>query len=413
MRRVVVTGIGAVTPLGIGKDVFWQGLANGRSGVRRITRFDPSELTAQIAGEVPDFDPLEFMDRKDARRMDRFSQFAVAATALALADAGLSEQVPLGERAGVLIGSGVGGIETLEEQAVTLVTKGVGRISPFFVPMMIADMAAGQVSIQFGAKGHNACTVTACCSGTHSVGDAFRVIQRGEADIMISGGAEAPLSQLAMGGFCSAKTLSTRNDAPQRACRPFDAGRDGFVMGEGSGILILEELEHARSRGARIYGELVGYGATGDAYHITTPAPEGDGAARAMLAALQDAGLRPDEVDYINAHGTSTQYNDYFETVAIKRVFGKQADQVSISSTKSMTGHLLGAAGGVELIACLLAMEHSLIPPTINYEEPDPRCDLDYVPNKAREADVKVAMSNSFGFGGHNAVLVVQKLTNL
>ena len=413
MRRVVVTGIGAVTPLGIGKDVFWQGLANGRSGVRRITRFDPSELTAQIAGEVPDFDPLEFMDRKDARRMDRFSQFAVAATALALADAGLSEQVPLGERAGVLIGSGVGGIETLEEQALTLVTKGVGRISPFFVPMMIADMAAGQVSIQFGAKGHNACTVTACCSGTHSVGDAFRVIQRGEADIMISGGAEAPLSQLAMGGFCSAKTLSTRNDAPQRACRPFDAGRDGFVMGEGSGILILEELEHARSRGARIYGELVGYGATGDAYHITTPAPEGDGAARAMLAALQDAGLRPDEVDYINAHGTSTQYNDYFETVAIKRVFGKQADQVSISSTKSVTGHLLGAAGGVELIACLLAMEHSLIPPTINYEEPDPRCDLDYVPNKAREADVKVAMSNSFGFGGHNAVLVVQKLTNL
>ena len=412
MRRVVVTGIGTVTPLGIGKEVYWEGLANGRSGVRRITRFDPSELTAQIAGEVPDFDPLEFMDRKDARRMDRFTQFAVAATALALADAGLDKQVPLGDRTGVLIGSGVGGIETLEEQALTLVTKGVGRISPFFVPMMIADMAAGQVSIQFGARGHNACTVTACCSGTHSVGDAFRIIQRGEADMMISGGAEAPLSQLAMGGFCSAKTLSTRNHEPEKACRPFDAGRDGFVMGEGSGILILEELEHAQRRGARIYGELVGYGATGDAYHITTPAPEGDGAARAMLAALQDAGLRPEAVDYINAHGTSTQYNDYFETIAIKRVFGQRADQVPISSTKSMTGHLLGAAGGVELIACLLAMEHSLIPPTINYEEPDPRCDLDYVPNKARNATVQVAMSNSFGFGGHNAVLVARKLVD-
>ena len=412
MRRVVVTGIGAVTPLGIGKETYWEGLANGRSGVRRITRFDPSELTAQIAGEVPDFDPLEFMDRKDARRMDRFTQFAVAATALALADAGLDKQVPLGDRTGVLIGSGVGGIETLEEQALTLVTKGVGRISPFFVPMMIADMAAGQVSIQFGARGHNACTVTACCSGTHSVGDAFRIIQRGEADMMISGGAEAPLSQLAMGGFCSAKTLSTRNHEPEKACRPFDAGRDGFVMGEGSGILILEELEHAQRRGARIYGELVGYGATGDAYHITTPAPEGDGAARAMLAALQDAGLRPEAVDYINAHGTSTQYNDYFETIAIKRVFGQRADQVPISSTKSMTGHLLGAAGGVELIACLLAMEHSLIPPTINYEEPDPRCDLDYVPNKARNATVQVAMSNSFGFGGHNAVLVARKLVD-
>lgn len=412
MRRVVVTGIGAVTPLGIGKEAFWQGLANGRSGVRHITRFDPSELTAQIAGEVPDFDPLEFMDRKDARRMDRFTQFAVAATALALADAGLDKQIPLGDRAGVLIGSGVGGIETLEEQALTLVTKGAGRISPFFVPMMIADMAAGQVSIQFGARGHNACTVTACCSGTHSVGDAFRIIQRGEADMMICGGAEAPLSKLAMAGFCSAKTLSTRNDEPERACRPFDADRDGFVMGEGSGILILEELEHARSRGASIYGELVGYGATGDAYHITTPAPEGDGAARAMLAALQDAGLGPDGVDYINAHGTSTQYNDYFETIAIKRVLGKWADRVPISSTKSMTGHLLGAAGGVELIACLLAMEHSLIPPTINYERPDPRCDLDYVPNKAREKEVDVAMSNSFGFGGHNAVLVVKKLVD-
>ena len=411
MRRVVVTGIGVVTPLGIGKDAFWEGIANGRSGVRRITRFDASDLTCQIAAEVPDFEPLDYIDRKDARRMDRFTQFAVAAAALALADAGLDEHVPLGERAGVLIGSGVGGIETLEAQAVTLVTKGVSRISPFFVPMMIADMAAGQVSIQFGAKGHNACTVTACSSGAHSIGDAFRVIQRGDADIMISGGAEAPLGKLAMGGFCSAKTLSTRNDEPERASRPFDAGRDGFVMGEGSGIVILEELEHALSRGAKIYAELAGYGATGDAYHITTPAPEGEGAARAMLAALKDAGLSIEDVDYINAHGTATKYNDFFETVAIKRVFGQWAASVPISSTKSMIGHLLGAAGGVELIASLLAMEHNLIPPTINYEEPDPDCDLDYVPNTARPKELNVVMSNSFGFGGHNAVLVAKKLT--
>ncbi|HHV93150.1 MAG TPA: beta-ketoacyl-ACP synthase II [Firmicutes bacterium] len=412
MRRVVITGVGVVTPLGIGKEAFWDGLANGRSGIRRITRFDPSDLSSQIAGEVPDFEPLDFMDRKDARRMDRFTQFAVAAAALALADAGLDDKVPLGERAGVLIGSGVGGIETLEEQALTLVTKGVSRISPFFVPMMIADMAAGQVSIIFGAKGHNACTVTACCSGAHSIGDAFRVIQRGDADIMISGGAEAPIAKLAMSGFCSAKTLSTRNHEPERASRPFDAGRDGFVMGEGSGIVILEELEHARARGAKIYAELVGYGATADAYHITTPAPEGEGAARAMQLALQDAGLTTDDVDYINAHGTSTKYNDYFETVAIKRVFGERAAAVPISSTKSMTGHLLGAAGGVELIASLLAMEHNLIPPTINYEEPDPNCDLDYVPNVARPKELNVVMSNSFGFGGHNAVLVVRKLTD-
>jgi len=408
----VITGVGVVTPLGIGKEAFWDGLANGRSGIRRITRFDPSDLSSQIAGEVPDFEPLDFMDRKDARRLDRFTQFAVAAAALALADAGLDDKVPLGERAGVLIGSGVGGIETLEEQALTLVTKGVSRISPFFVPMMIADMAAGQVSIIFGAKGHNACTVTACCSGAHSIGDAFRVIQRGDADIMISGGAEAPIAKLAMSGFCSAKTLSTRNHEPERASRPFDAGRDGFVMGEGSGIVILEELEHARARGAKIYAELVGYGATADAYHITTPAPEGEGAARAMQLALQDAGLTTDDVDYINAHGTSTKYNDYFETVAIKRVFGERAAAVPISSTKSMTGHLLGAAGGVELIASLLAMEHNLIPPTINYEEPDPNCDLDYVPNVARPKELNVVMSNSFGFGGHNAVLVVRKLTD-
>lgn len=411
MRRVVVTGLGAISPFGIGKDKLWEGLASGQSGIGPITRFDASDLTTRIAGEVPDFNPRDYMDRKDARRMDRFTQFAVAATSMALTDAGLEDKVPLGDRAGVLIGSGVGGIETLEEQALNLVQKGVNRISPFFVPMMIADMASGQVSIQFGARGHNACTVTACCSGSHSIGDAFRIIQRGEADIMITGGAEAPITRLALAGFCSAKTLSTRNAEPQKASRPFDAGRDGFVMGEGSGIIILEELEHARARGAKIYAEIIGYGATADAYHITTPAPEGDGAARAMTAALQDAGIRPEDVDYINAHGTSTEYNDYFETVAIKRVFGENAYKTPVSSTKSMTGHLLGAAGGIEAIACLLAMEHGLIPPTINYEEPDPRCDLDYVPNQARPANLRVVMSNSFGFGGHNAVLVFRGLS--
>ncbi|NLK07622.1 MAG: beta-ketoacyl-ACP synthase II [Firmicutes bacterium] len=410
MRRVVITGIGAVTPFGLGKDVLWEGIVNGRSGVRRITRFDASDLTSQIAGEVPEFDPLQFMDRKEARRMDRFTQYAVAASSLALSDAGLDKKVPLGERTGVLIGSGIGGLETLETQCQTLITRGANRISPFFVPMMIADMAAGQVSIQFGAKGHNACTVTACCSGSHSIGDAFRVIQRGDADVMISGGAEAPLVKLAMAGFCSAKTLSVRNDEPEKACRPFDAQRDGFIMGEGSGIVILEELEHARQRGAKIYAELVGYGATADAYHITTPAPEGDGAVRAMRAALGDAGIDATQVDYVNAHGTSTEYNDYFETIAIKRVFGENAYSLPVSSTKSMIGHLLGAAGGVELISCLLAMEHELIPPTINYEEPDPRCDLDYVPNTARPAELEVIMSNSFGFGGHNAVLIIRKL---
>ena len=411
MNRVVVTGIGIISPLG-DKDKLWQGLLTGVSGIGRITRFDPSDLAVQIGGEVRGFDPTDYMDRKEARRMDRFAQFAVAAAKMSLEDAQIELPFADPNRVGVLVGSGIGGIETLQEQSRVLIEKGADRVSPFFVPMMIPDMASGQIAIQTGAKGINSCTVTACATGTHSIGDAFRIVTRGQADVMLAGGAEAALCPLGLAGFITAKALSTRNEQPEQASRPFDKGRDGFVMGEGAGVLVLESLEHALRRGARIYGEIVGYGASGDAYHITSPAPEGEGAQRAMAEALADGGLKPADVDYINAHGTSTQYNDYFETIAIKRVFGKRADQVPISSTKSMTGHLLGAAGGVELIACLLAMEYSLIPPTINHEEPDPRCDLDYVPNRARKATVNVAMSNSFGFGGHNAVLVVRKIAD-
>ena len=408
-RRVVITGMGAITPLGTGLSVFWEGLIAGRSGVSRITRFDPSQFSTQIAGEVRDFDPTAYIDRKDARRMDRFTQFAVAGARMAVEDAGLEGDAVDWERVGVLIGSGIGGIQTLEEQCRILWEKGPERVSPFFVPMMIPDMASGQVSIALGAKGHNACTVTACASGTNAIGDAFRVIQRGAADIMITGGTEAAVSPLSIAGFCSAKALSRRNDAPEAASRPFDKDRDGFVMGEGAGILVLEALDHALKRGARIYAEVVGYGCTGDAYHITAPAPEGEGARRAMEAALQDAGIPPEAVGYINAHGTSTEYNDKYETLAIKRVFGEAAYSIPISSTKSMTGHLLGAAGGVEAIAVALTLANGVIPPTINYETPDPECDLDYVPNKARVQQVDVALSNSFGFGGHNAVLVFRR----
>lgn len=408
-RRVVITGMGAITPLGTGLSAFWEGLIAGRSGVSRITRFDPSQFSTQIAGEVRDFDPTAYIDRKDARRMDRFTQFAVAGARMAVEDAGLDDDAVDWERVGVLIGSGIGGIQTLEEQCRILWEKGPERVSPFFVPMMIPDMASGQVSIALGAKGHNACTVTACASGTNAIGDAFRVIQRGAADIMITGGTEAAVSPLSIAGFCSAKALSRRNDAPEAASRPFDKDRDGFVMGEGAGILVLEALDHALKRGARIYAEVVGYGCTGDAYHITAPAPEGEGARRAMEAALQDAGIPPEAVGYINAHGTSTEYNDKYETLAIKRVFGEAAYSIPISSTKSMTGHLLGAAGGVEAIAVALTLANGVIPPTINYETPDPECDLDYVPNKARVQQVDVALSNSFGFGGHNAVLVFRR----
>ncbi|MFS8523603.1 MAG: beta-ketoacyl-ACP synthase II [Limnochordales bacterium] len=409
--RVVVTGVGVVSPFGAGADKLWEALIAGRSGVGPITRFDASEFATRFAAEVKDFDAVQFMDAKDARRLDRFAQFAWAAARMALEDAGLDVTKVDGERMGVLIGSGIGGIEVLENQVRVLAERGPSRVSPFLVPMMIPDMASGYVSIQTGAKAHNACTVTACASGANSIGDAARIIQRGEADIMITGGSEASVTRVALAGFCAARALSTRNEDPQRASRPFDAQRDGFVLGEGAGILILESEEHARARGAHIYGEVAGYGATGDAYHITQPAPEGDGAYRAMKRAMEDAGVGPEDIDYINAHGTSTEYNDYFETVAIKRALGEAAYRVPVSSTKSMTGHQLGAAGAVEAIVALLAMQHGVIPPTINYEHPDPRCDLDYVPNEKRAAEVNVAMSNSFGFGGHNAVLIFRKLT--
>lgn len=410
-RRVVVTGIGVITPVGIGKEAMWDALARGVSGIGPITRFDASDYPTRFAGEVRDFDPAAYMDRKDARRLDRFIQYAWAATQMALTDANLDPTKVDGERMGVLIGSGIGGIETLEQQMRVLAERGPDRVSPFLVPMMIPDMASGYVSIQIGAKAHNACTVTACASGSNAIGDAARIIQRGEADIMITGGTEASVTPVALAGFSAARALSTRNDAPQKASRPFDKQRDGFVLAEGAGILVLESLEHAQARGARIYGEVAGYACTGDAYHITQPAPEGEGAYRAIRRALEDAGVSPDEIDYINAHGTSTEYNDYFETLAIKRALGEAAYRVPISSTKSMTGHLLGAAGAVEAVVCLLAMERGLIPPTINYEVPDPGCDLDYVPNEARPAKIDVAVSNSFGFGGHNAVLVLRRVS--
>jgi len=409
-RRVVVTGMGAVTPMGVGKDALWDALVRGVSGIGPISRFDATDYPTRFAGEVRQFDATEYMDRKDARRLDRFVQFAWAATRMALDDARLDIARVDGQRMGVVIGSGIGGIEVLEEQVRVLAQRGPARVSPFLVPMMIPDMAAGYVSIQTGAKAHNSCTVTACASGANAIGDAARIIERGDADIMITGGTEAGVTPVALAGFSAARALSTRNDDPQRASRPFDKERDGFVLAEGAGILILESLEHAQARGARIYGEVAGYACTGDAYHITQPAPEGEGAYRALRLALQDAGVAPHEVDYINAHGTSTEYNDYFETLAIKRALGEEAYRVPISSTKSMTGHLLGAAGAVEAIACLMAMEHGLLPPTINYEVPDPGCDLDYVPNTARPAQVDVAVSNSFGFGGHNAVLVLRRL---
>ncbi|MDI9485773.1 MAG: beta-ketoacyl-ACP synthase II [Bacillota bacterium] len=408
MNRVVVTGIGTVSPLG-GKDELWQGLLAGVSGISRITRFDASDLAVQIGGEVRDFDPTDFMDRKEARRMDRFAQFAVAAAKMSLEDAGLELPFAKPDRVGVLVGSGIGGIETLQEQSRVLFEKGAHRVSPFFVPMMIPDMASGQIAIQTGAKGINSCTVTACATGTHSIGDAFRIVARGQADVMLAGGAEAALCPLGLAGFMTAKALSTRNAEPQKASRPFDKGRDGFVMGEGAGVLVLESLDHALGRGARIYGEIAGYGASGDAYHITSPAPEGEGAQRAMAEALADAGVAPADVDYINAHGTSTPYNDLYETQAIKAVFREHAYRLAISSTKSLTGHMLGAAGAVEAAVCLLALAEQVVPGTYNYDEPDPDCDLDYVPNRSRPGRYRIALSNSFGFGGHNATLVLKR----
>ncbi len=408
-RRVVVTGLGVISPVGIGVDALWNSLMEGRSGVRRITTFDPSAFDTQIAAEVTGFDATDYMERKEARRNDRFVQFAYAASRLALEDSGLAITPHNAPRVGVLIGSGIGGAITWEDQYQTLLTRGPGRVSPFFIPMIIMNMASGVVSILTGAKGPNSSVVTACATGGNAIGDAARIIQRGEADAMIAGGTEAAITRLSMAGFCSMKAMSTRNDQPEKALRPFDATRDGFIMGEGAGIVVLEALEHAERRGARLHGELVGYGMSGDAYHVTQPDPEADGAARSMRSALADAQLPPDAIDYINAHGTSTPYNDRTETLAIKKVFGDHARRVAVSSTKSMTGHLLGAAGGVEFITCVLAIERGVLPPTINYEHPDPECDLDYVPNQPREARITTAMSNAFGFGGHNAILIVRR----
>jgi len=407
--RVVVTGVGALTPVGNTADELWSALIQGRSGIGPITKFDSTGYPTRIAGEVKNFDPLVYVDKKEARRLDPYLQYAVASAVMAVEDAALDTGKVAGERFGVLIGSGIGGITTLLETHKTLLEKGPDRVSPFFVPMMIVNMASGLVSMRFGAKGPNSAVVTDCATGNHAIADSFKVIQRGDADVMIAGGAEAIIVPLTIAGFCSMKAMSTHNDEPTKAMRPFDANRDGFVCGEGAGVVVLESLEHALRRDARIYAEIIGYGLTGDAHHMTAPDPEGDGAARAMAASLRDAGVDVSAVGYVNAHGTSTPYNDKFETIAIKRVFGDHARRLAVSSTKSMTGHMLGAAGGVEAIATSLALHHGVLPPTINYETPDPECDLDYIPNEAREADVRVSVSNSFGFGGHNASIVLRR----
>lgn len=409
LHRVVVTGLGVVSPLGINAGRTWQALIDGQSGIGPVTNFDAAGFPCRIAGEVKEFDPGAYLDRKEIRRTDRFMHFAIAASKMALADAGLVIEGEMAYKTGVVIGSGVGGMQTLEEQARIFFERGPSRVSPFFIPMMIGDMAAGQVSIITGAKGPNSSMVTACASGAHSLAEAYNLIRLGGADAMIAGGAEATITGLAYAGFCAAGALSSMNETPEKASRPFDAKRDGFVMGEGAGILILESLEHAERRGARILAEMAGAGMSGDAYHVTSPHPDGDGAARAMTEALREAQLRPEQVDYINAHGTSTAANDKTETKAIKRVFGDRAYKVAISSTKSMTGHLLGAAGGLEAAICVMVIERGIVPPTINYEFPDPECDLDYVPNTARKIEVDAAISNSFGFGGHNACLAFKR----
>jgi len=408
-RRVVVTGLGAITPIGNTLEDYWDSLVQGRNGIGPITHFDPSAHGCRIAGEVKGFDPGAYMERKDAKRMDRFAQFAVAASKQALADAQLGITDLNAEEVGVILGTGVGGIKVMEDQQSVYLTKGPGRCSPFMVPMMIANMAAGWIAIQTGAKGPNVCPVTACASGSHAVGDALRLIQGGYAQAMICGGAEAPITPLSVAGFAAARALSTRNDDPAHACRPFDQDRDGFVMGEGTGVLILEALDHALSRKARIYAEIVGYGMNCDAYHMTAPLPGGDGAARAMQLALKDAQLEPHQISYVNAHGTSTQANDVNETLAIKQTLGDQAYQVAISSTKSMTGHLLGGSGGIEAVATVMAIAQDRVPPTINLENPDPACDLDYTPKQSRALTIEGALSNSFGFGGHNVTLAFRK----
>ena len=408
-KRVVVTGLGAITPIGNNLSQYWEGLMAGRNGIAPITLFDASRHDCQIAGEVKGFDPHDYLERKDAKRMDRFAQFAIAASKQALADANFTINDLNAEQVGVIIGTGIGGLNVLEEQHTVLMNRGPSRCSPFMIPMMIANMAAGLTAIHTGAKGPNVCPVTACAAGSNAVGDAFRMIQRGYAQAMICGGTEAAITPLSFGGFSSAKALTGRNDSPETASRPFDRDRDGFVMGEGAGILILEELEHALSRGAKIYGEIVGYGMTCDAYHITSPPEGGTGAARAMQLAMKDGGITPDLVNYINAHGTSTPANDSTETAAIKTALEDHAYRVAISSTKSMTGHLLGGSGGIEAVATVMAITHDRVPPTINLQNPDPSCDLDYIPNQSREQIVNVALSNSFGFGGHNVTLAFRK----
>ena len=409
IKRVVITGLGSITPLGNNIEDYWQSLMEGRNGVGKVTLFDVSEFACQIGAEVKGFDPHEYIEKKEAKRIDRFCQFAIAASLQAVTDAQLVINDLNADRVGVLIGTGVGGIQIMESQKEILLTKGPRRVSPFTIPSMIANMAAGLTAIHTGAKGPNSCTVTACAAGSHAIGDAFRLIQRGYADAMICGGAEAAITPLSYAGFCSAKALSTRNDEPSSASRPFDAERDGFVMGEGSGILIVEELEHALNRNAKIYGEIVGYGMTCDAYHMTSPVPEGLGATRAIELALKDGGIAPETVNYINAHGTSTPANDSTETKAIKKALGKNAYDVAISSTKSMTGHLLGGSGGIEAITTIMAIAQNRVPPTINLQNPDPECDLDYVPNQSKDLEVGVALSNSFGFGGHNVTLAFKK----
>lgn len=407
-RRVVITGIGAVSPIGNDAHTMWENAIKGVSGIDIVSRVNPEDFPAKVAAEVRDVKMKEFLDRKELNRMDRFTQFGVIASKMAVADANLTITEENASRVGVWVGSGIGGLETYEQQHLQFLKRGYRRVSPFFVPMMIPDMAAGQISIALGAKGPNSCTVTACATGTNSIGDAFEVVRRGDADIMIAGGTEAPITNMAFAGFSTAKAL-TFNEDPTTASRPFDKNRDGFVMGEGAGIVVLETLESAKARGAHIYAEVIGYGSTGDAYHITAPAPDGEGASRAMKMAIDKAGIDPSEVDYINAHGTSTPYNDKFETQAIKTVFGDHAYKLAVSSTKSMTGHLLGAAGGVETIFSIKALEDGVVPPTINYQEKDEDCDLDYVPNEARQQEIQVAMSNSLGFGGHNATLLFRK----
>jgi len=409
-KRVVVTGLGAITPVGHTKKDFWAALMSGKSGTARLTAFDPSLFTTHIAAEVKEYDPLKYFSSKDVRHMDRFVQFAMIASKEAFAESGLDMTKVDADRCGVLIGSGIGGLHTFEEQHSIYLQKGHSKISPFLIPMLIVNMATGEVSIALGFRGPNSCVATACASANHALGDAFRIIQRGEADVMVAGGSDGCITPMGFGGFCSIKALSRRNTEPERASRPFDKERDGFVMGEGAGILVLEEYEHAKRRNAPIYCEMAGYGMSGDAYHITAPSPGGEGGARCMSQAVTDAGLNTDEIDYINAHGTSTSLNDKIETLAIKKVFKEHAYKLMVSSTKSMTGHLLGAAGGIEAIASILAIKEGVVPPTMNYQYPDPDCDLDYVPNEPRKKSIRTALSNALGFGGHNATIIFKKI---